>query len=239
MEVFKSDQISTVSSFHSTEILKKEQKLDHFESAKCSMYSPLQKGGFCILNRQVVILYVTVDYRYFPPPSPIPSGHFSHKLWARRGFALHSSSFHLPEENHQKRMGCMGSSQAKQEGRRKRIHKPPPWEHPVRITRPELQHMREEFWDTAPHYGGSKAIWDALRAAAETEDLMHAQAIIEGAGIIVENNDLTVCYDEKGEMYELPNYVLREPSNLIEQDVEMGTQNPQPVVDHHSTALQS
>ncbi|KAK4778602.1 hypothetical protein SAY86_006130 [Trapa natans] len=159
MEVFKSDQISTVSSFHSTEILKKEQKLDRFESAKCR--------------------------------------------------------------------------------RRKRIHKPPPWEHPVRITRPELQHMREEFWDTAPHYGGSKAIWDALRAAAETEDLMHAQAIIEGAGIIVENNDLTVCYDEKGEMYELPNYVLREPSNLIEQDVEMGTQNPQPVVDHHSTALQS
>lgn len=42
-------------------------------------------------------------------------------------------------------------------------------------------------------------IWDALRAAAETDNLGHAQAIIDGAGIIVESADLTVCYDERGD----------------------------------------
>lgn len=40
-------------------------------------------------------------------------------------------------------------------------------------------------------------IWDALRAAAEA-DLTLAQAIVDGAGVIVQNPDLTVCYDERG-----------------------------------------
>ncbi|KAF8114247.1 hypothetical protein N665_0039s0014 [Sinapis alba] len=57
--------------------------------------------------------------------------------------------------------------------------------------------MREEFGDTAPHYGGKK-VWDALRAAEE-EELSLAQTIIESAG----------------SKYELPKYVLRDPSNLI------------------------
>ena len=42
-------------------------------------------------------------------------------------------------------------------------------------------------------------IWDALRAAAEA-DLTLAQAIIDSAGIIVQNPDLTICYDERGVM---------------------------------------
>lgn len=40
-------------------------------------------------------------------------------------------------------------------------------------------------------------IWDALRAAAEA-DLNLAQAIVDSAGVIVQNADLTICYDERG-----------------------------------------
>lgn len=40
-------------------------------------------------------------------------------------------------------------------------------------------------------------IWDALKAAAEA-DLNMAQAIVDSAGIIVQNTDLTLCYDERG-----------------------------------------
>lgn len=40
-------------------------------------------------------------------------------------------------------------------------------------------------------------IWDALRAAAEAE-LSLAQAIIDSVGVIVQNADLTICYDERG-----------------------------------------
>uniref|UniRef100_A0A452ZMD0 DC-UbP/UBTD2 N-terminal domain-containing protein n=2 Tax=Aegilops tauschii TaxID=37682 RepID=A0A452ZMD0_AEGTS len=57
-------------------------------------------------------------------------------------------------------------------------------------------------------------IWDALRAATDA-DLTLAQTIVDSAGIIVSNPDLTLCYDERGAKYELPNYVLSEPTNLI------------------------
>ncbi|KAK4398296.1 Ubiquitin domain-containing protein 2 [Sesamum angolense] len=111
-------------------------------------------------------------------------------------------------------MGCAGSSQTKAEGTAKKIRKPKAWKHPQPITKSQLIQLREEFWDTAPHYGGTKEIWDALRAAAEA-DLTLAQAIVDSAGIIVQNPDLTVCFDERGARYELPKYVLSEPKNLI------------------------
>ncbi|KAL0289558.1 UNVERIFIED_CONTAM: Ubiquitin domain-containing protein 2 [Sesamum calycinum] len=111
-------------------------------------------------------------------------------------------------------MGCVGSSQTKAEGTAKKIRKPKAWKHPQPITKSQLIQLREEFWDTAPHYGGTKEIWDALRAAAEA-DLTLAQAIVDSAGIIVQNPDLTVCFDERGARYELPKYVLSEPKNLI------------------------
>lgn len=38
------------------------------------------------------------------------------------------------------------------------IHKPKPWKHSEPITRTQLMKMRDEFWDTAPHYGGRKGI---------------------------------------------------------------------------------
>ncbi|KAJ6753877.1 BINDING PROTEIN putative-RELATED [Salix purpurea] len=93
-------------------------------------------------------------------------------------------------------------------GSAKKIRKPKPWKHPQPITKSQLIQMREEFWDTSPHYGGRKEIWDALQAAAEAE-LSLAQAIVDSAGVIIQNADLTVCYDERGAKYELPKYVLR------------------------------
>ena len=41
---------------------------------------------------------------------------------------------------------------------------------------------------------------DALRAAAE-DDISLAQAIVDSAGVIVQNNDLTTCYDERGQTF--------------------------------------
>jgi hypothetical protein len=80
----------------------------------------------------------------------------------------------------------------------KKLKKPKPWKHNQAITTTQLKQMRDEFWDTAPHYGGQKEIWDALRAAAEAE-LSLAQTIVDSAGIIVSNSDMTICYDERGE----------------------------------------
>ncbi|XP_059662742.1 uncharacterized protein LOC132308627 [Cornus florida] len=111
-------------------------------------------------------------------------------------------------------MGCAGSSQIKGDGAVKKIRKPKPWKHSPQITMSQLMKMRDEFWDTAPHYGGTKEIWDALHAAAEA-DITFAQAIVDSAGIVVQSVDLTVCYDERGAKYEIPKYVLSEPTNII------------------------
>ncbi|KAJ8531526.1 hypothetical protein K7X08_026960 [Anisodus acutangulus] len=97
------------------------------------------------------------------------------------------------------------------------IRKPKAWKHSEPITGAKLVQMRDEFWDTAPHYGGRKEIWDALRAAAES-DISLAQAIVDSSGLIVQAPYLTVCYDERGNKYELPKYVLREPTNLIREN---------------------
>ncbi|KAL6546471.1 hypothetical protein OROMI_022192 [Orobanche minor] len=121
-------------------------------------------------------------------------------------------------------MGCAGSrGRADVMETSKNIRKPKPWKHTEPITGEQLKKLREEFWDTAPHYGGRKVswknamkeIWDALKAAAETSDLTLAKTIVDCAGIIAQKSDLTVCYDERGAKYELPNYVLSEPTNLI------------------------
>ncbi|KAL0757385.1 hypothetical protein Bca101_095053 [Brassica carinata] len=90
-------------------------------------------------------------------------------------------------------MGC-SSSRTMTEGRKEKIRRPKTWKHPQPISRAELTQMGEEFWDTAPHYGGKKEIWDALRAAAEEDDLSLAQTVIESAGVVVQNADLTICF---------------------------------------------
>ena len=41
-------------------------------------------------------------------------------------------------------------------GDKKRWSKPKRWKHPEPIAASELKQMRDEFWDTAPHYGGKR-----------------------------------------------------------------------------------
>ncbi|KAI3680836.1 hypothetical protein L6452_35612 [Arctium lappa] len=111
-------------------------------------------------------------------------------------------------------MGCVKSSNANdQDNRRNIVRKPRPWMHKRPITGEQLADMRNTFWHNAPRFGGRREIWSALRAAAES-DLPYAQAIIDNNGIRLRNPDMTVCYDGGGARYELPLYVLAEPTNL-------------------------
>ncbi|KAG1677614.1 hypothetical protein FOA52_010395 [Chlamydomonas sp. UWO 241] len=82
------------------------------------------------------------------------------------------------------------------------------------LTLERITAMREEFWFSQPHYGGSREIWDALKGALAVEDTETMRLIIESAGIVVASTDLTICYDERGAKYELPLYVVCNPVNL-------------------------
>lgn len=93
--------------------------------------------------------------------------------------------------------------------------KRPRWRSDEPITEEQLQRMREEFWETEPHYGGDRVIWDALKAACEAQDPETTQLLLESAGVIVASEDMSTCYDERGARYQLPNYVLSRPLNLV------------------------
>mmetsp|Transcript_41478 Transcript_41478/g.106093 ORF Transcript_41478/g.106093 Transcript_41478/m.106093 type:complete len:90 (+) Transcript_41478:366-635(+) len=68
--------------------------------------------------------------------------------------------------------------------------------------------------------GGCAVVWDTLKGALEAE---HSTTVmlLEAAEIIVARKDMSEIYDSRGNRYELPPYVLSEPSNLLE-----GPQSP-------------
>ncbi|KJE97774.1 ubiquitin domain-containing protein 1 [Capsaspora owczarzaki ATCC 30864] len=95
---------------------------------------------------------------------------------------------------------------------------PPSWAAEVHVNRAMLAHKREEFWSTAPEFGGQREIWQALKGAAETSDHALAQAIVDGAGISLPLGQLTDAYDERGYKYTVPLFCLSDPSNLAADD---------------------
>lgn len=113
------------------------------------------------------------------------------------------------------------------------LRKPVLWSSDVVTTEGQLQSKRDEFWDTAPAFEGSRVVWDALKGAAEAaelEDYDLAQAIVDGAGISLPKGisvkrpllyyhvligTLEECYDELGNRYVVPSYCLSRPSNML------------------------
>jgi hypothetical protein len=88
-----------------------------------------------------------------------------------------------------------------------------------------LHRQRTEFWETAPQYDGLVETWNSLRVAVELShqnDLSTAQAVLDSAGITIPTGDLGQgCYDERGHRFVVPEFVLSEPSNISDDDVEM------------------
>jgi hypothetical protein len=88
-----------------------------------------------------------------------------------------------------------------------------------------LHRQRTEFWETAPQYDGLVETWNSLRVAVELShqnDLTTAQAVLDSAGITIPTGDLGVgCYDERGHRFVVPDFVLAEPSNILDDEVEM------------------
>jgi len=94
----------------------------------------------------------------------------------------------------------------------------PKWKSEIPLTMGQLRSKRDEYWETQPAFGGRREIWDALRAACETEDTSLAQAIINGASITLPTGALSDAYDELGNHYVIPIYCVSLPTNLIQSD---------------------
>jgi hypothetical protein len=89
-----------------------------------------------------------------------------------------------------------------------------------------LTRKRAEFWETQPSYGGSPEVWAALRSAIESPDMR--LAILESAEIRLPSQTWTEIYDSRGCKYDLPNYVLSDPINLLDDMAHKPTDTDHP-----------
>ncbi|PJF18889.1 Ubiquitin domain-containing protein 1-like protein [Paramicrosporidium saccamoebae] len=90
-----------------------------------------------------------------------------------------------------------------------------PWRTPVPLTAAQLTRRREEFWETAPAYGGAVEVWQALRNAVTVgqADMETAKMILDCVGVTTPTGTLTEAYDERGYRYSIPPYCLATPAN--------------------------
>ena len=113
-------------------------------------------------------------------------------------------------------MGCVNSAIGENRESH-RIAQPKRWKSSTPITRAEIMARREDFWSSREGAGGLPQIWAALRSAAEgvnSNNLDHANAVLEASSVTTPNSDMSVCYDELGNRYEVPLWCWSSPVNL-------------------------
>lgn len=111
-----------------------------------------------------------------------------------------------------------------------------------KITEAQLNTKREEFWDTAPAFEGKIEIWTALKAAVEAYEQKNyqlAQVIIDSANIILPKGFLNDCYDELGNRYQIPIYVLAKPVNMRRPaaDIQADNESPSGIIENDDSSL--
>lgn len=103
--------------------------------------------------------------------------------------------------------------------------RPHVWTAKKQWTRSELVRERQEFFDT--RVTGHVEIWATLKTVIELlaeGDLAMAQSILDAAAITVPTGDLkNGAYDEAGNLYQMPEHVISDPTNLVvDQDMKKG-----------------
>lgn len=87
-------------------------------------------------------------------------------------------------------------------------------------SRAQLDRERREFFET--RVTGRQEVWGALSAAIsfmQADDLATAQSMVDAAGITVPTGDVCEgCYDEQGVLYRLPQCIVSDPENMVEND---------------------
>ena len=94
---------------------------------------------------------------------------------------------------------------------------PQRWTSKRKINKQMLEKKREEFWHTA-QATNVPAVWQQLRTVCDVMtggDVATANAICQAAGIITPGGSLTQCYDQFGNMYQIPHYCICDPINLV------------------------
>ncbi|KAJ5975963.1 hypothetical protein N7481_009670 [Penicillium waksmanii] len=91
-------------------------------------------------------------------------------------------------------------------------------------TRADLDRERREFFET--RVTGRQEVWAALSTAItlmRAGDLSTAQSIVDAAGVTVPTGDFCEgCYDEQGALYRLPQCIVSDPENMVQNATSTG-----------------
>ncbi|CAI7634503.1 unnamed protein product [Penicillium pancosmium] len=94
-------------------------------------------------------------------------------------------------------------------------------------TRDDLDRERREFFET--RVTGRQEVWAALSTAItliRAGDLSTAQSIVDAAGVTVPTGDFCEgCYDEQGALYRLPQCIVSDPENMVQDASSTGDQS--------------
>lgn len=98
---------------------------------------------------------------------------------------------------------------------------PPPWRSKSRTwTQAQLARERYEFFET--RITGRPEVWAALKEVCglvRQGDRSTAQGILDAAGVTLPTGNLLEgCYDEVGNLYRIPDVVLSDPTNIINDE---------------------
>ena len=105
-------------------------------------------------------------------------------------------------------MGCGASrpGEASATGAPNRLSKPvtvpPRWAHPTLMSQPELDKLRNDFWES--RVDNDPTMWENIKAASEAlqnADVALANAILEASNITTPSGSLAQCFDERGKEY--------------------------------------
>ena len=95
--------------------------------------------------------------------------------------------------------------------------RPHVWTAKKQWTRLQLDRERREFFDT--RVTGHAEIWATLKVVVgllADGDITTAQSILDAAAITVPTGDLkNGAYDEAGNLYQMPEYIISDPQNLV------------------------
>ncbi|KAK5137412.1 hypothetical protein LTR08_008990 [Meristemomyces frigidus] len=102
---------------------------------------------------------------------------------------------------------------------------PPPW------SRSLLDRERAAFFDT--RVTGRQEVWDALKVACDFQrqgKVAEAQGILNAANVTTPQGRIAIekhkhkrpggVYDERGEIYDVPDWVVVDPQDILEEDEE-------------------
>ena len=95
--------------------------------------------------------------------------------------------------------------------------RPHVWTSKRQWTRAELDREKDEFFDT--RVTGREEIWATLKIVIDLlaeDDIATAQGILDASAITLPTGDLVNgAYDEAGNFYQMPEYIVGDPNNVI------------------------